>query len=500
MKAKSNKINKTASINKISATPVISEKITPPKTIGTFLKNSLIMLFIVGIIIIGLDFNGLFDSSEINYHSKRTWEEFYTFTKDKEIDVLLLGNSHIYTGINPQSLSTSLGVNSFIISAPGTHLGDVYYNFKEAIRRCNPKVVVVETYAIKDFDPYVLDGSALSDQIKSFVSRKNFWLKFISTPFLFSPPNYLFAWSSLLRNHSFIFTDPAQIKSNANKIKTIVPAPGEDYKLGKFVRFVTGLGQETLKKYDELGSPVKGQDFKFSKYTKHYLEKIESLASKNNIKLVFLTLPMYKKHIDNYELWKIELNSLIDDNNYAWLDLQDKYDEFKFDENSFENTYEANQHMTYAGSIAASYALAGFLRNELKIPLPQRFLENKWLEIFYGKDSYFENCSVLSNDALGKSLVRNTKYGNLYVKEIVSYNRKGNHVLLVKIDKNLIDESLLSSKKLMIIANANVNGETNRYNIELFKDPSWNPLDHYLYSLFSTDLEVLEVLDVILTN
>ena len=133
MKAKSNKINKTASINKISATPVISEKITPPKTIGTFLKNSLIMLFIVGIIIIGLDFNGLFDSSEINYHSKRTWEEFYTFTKDKEIDVLLLGNSHIYTGINPQSLSTSLGVNSFIISAPGTHLGDVYFNFKEAL-------------------------------------------------------------------------------------------------------------------------------------------------------------------------------------------------------------------------------------------------------------------------------------------------------------------------------------------------------------------------------
>ena len=409
MKAKSNKINKTASINKISATPVISEKITPPKTIGTFLKNSLIMLFIVGIIIIGLDFNGLFDSSEINYHSKRTWEEFYTFTKDKEIDVLLLGNSHIYTGINPQSLSTSLGVNSFIISAPGTHLGDVYFNFKEALRRCNPKVVVVETYAINDFDPYALDGSALSDQIKSFVSRKNFWLKFISTPFLFSPPNYLFAWSSLLRNHSFIFTDPAQIKSNANKIKTIVPAPGEDYKLGKFVRFVTGLGQETLKKYDELGSPVKGQDFKFSKYTKHYLEKIESLASKNNIKLVFLTLPMYNKHIDNYELWKIKLSSLIDDKKYAWLDLQDKYVEFKFDENSFENTYESNQHMTYAGSIAASYALAGFLKNDLKISLPQRFLENKWLEVFYGKESYFENCPVLSNDQIGKSLVRNTQ-------------------------------------------------------------------------------------------
>lgn len=500
MKVKSNKTNKPASINKISAKPLIPEKTTSPKTTGSFLKKVVLMLAVIGIIVIGLDFNGLFDSSEVNYHSKRTWEEFYTFTKDKEIDVLLLGNSHIYTGINPQSLSTSLGVNSFIISAPGTHLGDVYFNFKEALLKCKPKVVVLETYAINDFNPYKLEGSALSDQIKSFVSRKNFWLKFISTPFLFSPTNYLYAWSSLLRNHSFIFTDPAQIKSNSNKIKTLVPAPGEEYKLGKFIRFVSGLEPETLKKYGESGAPVNGKDFKYSKYTKHYLEKIESLALKNNIKLVFLTLPMYKKHIDNYELWKIKLRSIIDVNKYAWLDLQDKYDEFKFDENSFENTYEANQHMTYAGSIAASYALAAFLRNELKIPFPQRFLENKWLEIFYGKDSYFENCSVLSNDVLGKSLVSNTQYGNLYVKEIVSYNRRENHVLLVKMDKNLVDESFLTSKKLMITTIANLNGETNRYNIELFKDPAWNPLDHHLYFHFSPDLEILEVLDVFLTN
>lgn len=500
MKAKSNKINKTASINKISATPVISEKITYPKTIGTFLKNSLIMLFIVGIIVIGLDFNGLFDSSEINYHSKRTWEEFYTFTKDKEIDVLLLGNSHIYTGINPQGLSTSLGVNSFIISAPGTHLGDVFFNFKEALRRCNPKVVVIETYAIKDFDPYSLNGSALSDQIKSFVSRKNFWLKFISTPFLFSPPHYLYAWSSLLRNHSFIFTDPSQLKANANKIKTIVPAPGEEYKLGKFVRFKSGLEPAVINKYDEFGAPVKGQDYTYNKYTVKYLEKIKKLASQNNIKLVFLTLPMYKRHIENYELWKLKLNDIIDSNVYPWLDLQDRYDEFRFDETSFENTYEANQHMTYIGSVAASYALASFIRNDLKITLPQRFSESKWLEVFYGKDSYFENCPVLNNDAFGKSLAKYVKFSTILVKEVIVYKRHGNNALLVKINKSEFDLSVLANKKLMITANALVNGVRGLYNIEIFNDPAWNPLDHHLFFNFSKDLEVVEVLDVFLTN
>lgn len=500
MKAKTNKTNKPASINKVSAKPLIPEKITHPKTIGSFLKKILIMLAIIGVIVIGLDFNGLFDSSEINYHSKRTWDEFYTFTEDKEIDLLLLGNSHIYTGINPQSLSTSLGVNSFIISAPGTHLGDVYFNFKEALRRCKPKVVVLETYAINNFNPYKLEGSALSDQIKSFASRKNLGIKLVSTPMLFSTENYLYAWSGLLRNHSFIFTDPKQLALNFGKIRKKISVPVEDLKLGKYVRFLSGLESETLKKYDKFGSPVKGQNFTYTKYTKYYLEKIKDLASKNKIKLIFLTLPMYKKHIENYALWKVKLNKVINGDKYPWLDLQEKYDEFKFDENSFENSYDDNQHMTYNGSVAASYALAKFIRNELKISLPVRFSENKWLEVFYGKESYFENRPVLRNDASSKSLAKNKKFSNISVKEIISYKRYGNNYFIVKIDKQDFDLTSFTNKKLIVIAKTIYNGVFGQYNLELLNVSGWEPLDHHLFLHFSPGLEILEVIDVQLTN
>lgn len=500
MKGKSKKVDKQVGLKVNTSKPLTHDTRLEPKTLAMFLKKSAVILFVVSIIVILLDFKGLFDSSEINYHSKRAWDEFYAFTEDKEIDVLLIGNSHVYTGINPQSLSTSLGVNSFILSAPGTHLGDVYFSFKEALKRTKPKVVVVETYSINNFDPYDLKGSALSDQFKSFASRKNIGIKLISTPMLFSLENYLYAWSSLLRNHSFIFTDPAQLDLNLKKKKMKIPPPGEDYKLGKYIRFVSGLESVNLKKYDELGAPVKGEEFKFSKYTKKYLAKIKKLASENNIKLVFLTLPMYKKHIENYAAWKSKLNIIIDENTYPWLDLQAKYDEFKFDETSFENTYEGNQHMTYVGSIKASYALASFIRNDLKITLPQRFSQSKWLEVFYGKDSYFENCPVLNNDAFGKSLANDVKFSNIPIKEIVSYKRRGNNVLLVKIDKIELNLSTLWNKKLMVTANAMVNGVGGLYNIELFNDPAWNPLNHHLYSHFSKDLEVIEVLDVFLTN
>jgi len=500
MRGKSKKTNKQVGLRVNDSKQSISATPSESKTLRLFLIKSTVFLFAIVSFIMLVDFKGLFDSSEINYHSKRAWDEFYSFTEDKDIDILLLGNSHIYTGINPQSLSTSLGVNSFILSAPGTHLGDVYYSFEEALSRVKPKVVVVETYAMNDFNPYKLEGSTLSDQIKSFASRKNVGIKLLSTPMLFLPGNYMYAWSSLIRNHSFIFTDSAQLAINFEKKKTIVPAPGEDYKLGKFIRFVSGLEPEVISKYDEFGAPVKGQDYKFSSHTIKYLEKIKNLAAKNNIKLVFLTLPMYKKHIENYEIWKIKLESIIDSKIYPWLDLQDRYDEFRFDETSFENTYEGNQHMTYNGSIAASYALAGFIRNDLKMKLPQRFSENKWLEVFYGRDSYFENCPVINNDAFGKSLGNYVQFSNVPVKEIISYNRRGNNVLLIKIDKSELDINILANKKLMITANALVNGVVGLYNIEVFNDPSWNPLDHHLFFHFSKELEVVEVLDVFLTN
>ena len=135
MKGKSKKADKHVSLKINDSKSLIPETRVESKTLEMFLKKSAVFLFFIFTVIILIDAKGIFDSSEINYHSKRAWDEFYTFTEDNEIDVLLIGNSHVYTGINPQSLSTSLGVNSFILSAPGTHLGDVYFSFKEALKR-----------------------------------------------------------------------------------------------------------------------------------------------------------------------------------------------------------------------------------------------------------------------------------------------------------------------------------------------------------------------------
>ena len=80
-----------------------------------------------------------------------------------------LGNSHLYTGINPQNLSNSLGCNAFIIASPGTFVVDHYFAIKEAIGVHQPKLIVLETYGLRKCNPYHFNETGLSSQLKSFL-------------------------------------------------------------------------------------------------------------------------------------------------------------------------------------------------------------------------------------------------------------------------------------------------------------------------------------------
>ena len=114
---------------------------------------------------------------------------------------------------------------------------------------------------------------------------------------------------------------------------------------------------------------MNGADFKTNNTTTIYTNKIIGLCRENNIQLMFLTLPMYNKHIENYSLWRNKLKLNLDEfgNMDHWLDLQIPENYSGFSRNSFENTYKTNQHMTYSGSLLATYKLVDFINTRNKI-------------------------------------------------------------------------------------------------------------------------------------
>ena len=146
--------NKSKTRKNPSATPVKQPlktaqtlvKDEKPKTMFTLMTKVVLAFILVVAVVKFTDIKGYFNPDYTNDHTRRKWNAFYQFTSDKPVDVVLVGNSHLYTGINPENLSTSLGANCFILASPGTTMTDVYYCLKEAIERNKPKVAVVETF------------------------------------------------------------------------------------------------------------------------------------------------------------------------------------------------------------------------------------------------------------------------------------------------------------------------------------------------------------------
>lgn len=451
--------------------------------------KSLFIIFVIGISVFYSDYKGYFNPDETNNHTKKKWDAFYEFSNKNNIDVLLLGNSHLYSGINPKNLSVTLGVNAFILASPGTNIADSYFGLKESLKKTNPKLVIIETYGIKDFNPYKLKKGALSDQFKSFYARRNFITKASSTPLLFKSDNYFYAWSNTIRNHDFIFNDTTQLAKNRILIKK---KKKKKLYLGRFVRFQSGIEKDIIKKYDSIGAPVDGGNYSYNKFTENYVTKIVELCDDNNIELMFLTLPMYYKHIDNYTAWNDEIAKKLNKHPNKWLNLQLPYDTTQFTPMCFENTYSDNQHMTYNGSLIATYKLANYIKDEINVKLPNRKDEKKWKNIFYGQEGYFENNPVLANDKQNILLCENLSTNNVVLKEvsIIKPEKGVNKIIIAKVAKNKKD---LSKCKLRLAVSFIQNKQLRIANIDLQYDILHQTNDMFIFKTLIKPIEIKDV-------
>lgn len=70
---------------------------------------------------------------------------FYEIEKDS-LDVLFLGSSHLYYGVQPGELWGQYGIASYVMGSPEQTAATSYYLLKEAFSRQKPKVVVMESY------------------------------------------------------------------------------------------------------------------------------------------------------------------------------------------------------------------------------------------------------------------------------------------------------------------------------------------------------------------
>lgn len=76
------------------------------------------------------------------------WKEFYSLPEN-EVEVLFLGASSSYCGIDAPEISRITGLKTYVLAASSARLYDNYYMLREALRFQTPKLVVLEIGTIR---------------------------------------------------------------------------------------------------------------------------------------------------------------------------------------------------------------------------------------------------------------------------------------------------------------------------------------------------------------
>lgn len=324
-----------------------------------FVLEVLLVTVALVAVIVCCDFRRVFASDETNNHIGKKWHYLYQYARQgKPVDILVIGNSHAYTGLRPEVIKDFTGLNCFLLAAPGVSQDDCSYMLEEALSIIQPRVVVLETYPINGYVQKNLSPGQLSDQFKSFDSRRNVRLKLKSMFRLFRPEDLPYAWSATLRNHDILFDDFPLFKYNLKHPDAPEYDPEENY-WGRFISFTTGLTEGTLNRYKTDGPPVDGSLIQPGPDAIHATERMLDMCREKIIPVMFLTIPMYHEHVKNAGEWHDNLRPLT--GKTPWLDIQRPEFNSLFDPACFEDTYAANQHQTSRGAVKSSILLSQFL-------------------------------------------------------------------------------------------------------------------------------------------
>lgn len=466
----------------------------------TLLLKFFILFSIVAAIVVFIDHKKYFQYYQFSGHKllERRWNSYYRFTKKHKFDVIVIGNSHVLNGINPDHLSCALGANCMMMGANGLPIKDLYFYLQEMLEQSEPKVVVLETYCFGNIKSTMtekeLKQRAISQSLQNFSMRKSVIQKLISTPYLFPVDNYLEAWSPSIRNHNFLLRNPELILNNIQRSRNAKPEDNELY-LGRYVRFTQGMSDSVLNLYKAQGSPYKCNDRVYKEDDYEYIQKTKALCQKHHVKLVFLTIPMYYKCIDDYTTYKNNLIKVLKPGDIPWLDLQELYDTALYTPKCFENIYAQNQHMTYTGSLVSSYKLAEFLQS-LNLNLPNRSQDKKWRELFYNHDGFIYNQTPSSKDTMITMLSQKAKnYGGIVVDECFTKKVRNGTLLCIKVNKEAGLQHLPS--KLFATLRIRYRGKDINTSIEISRDKLICPIKHFIYTkTLNQRGEVIELVNV----
>ena len=248
---------------------------------------------------------------------------------ENSVDILALGSSHTYQGINTATLWNEYGAAAFDLCGAAQPVANTYYYFKEALKTQNPKVVLFDMYSMCVNSDYPDEGTGIKNTYGMRFSRD----KLDAVDVTFEEPKQYYY--SILQYHTRYgdLTEEDFFPYHANKNMYA------DYK-GFYCYFRT----EDISSYGDVSNT--SYFVPLAEKNREYLLKIIDLAKQNDIQLIMLGLPFGAESYNEgvYKTCKLIANA----NGVPFYDFLSDYREACGID--YTTDFSERQHLNHSGS------------------------------------------------------------------------------------------------------------------------------------------------------
>lgn len=296
-----------------------------------------------------------------SYYS--SFESFYDL-KDDLVDVVFLGSSHTYCGVNNSILWEDQGIASFSMAISGQDFTGSYYSLKEVLKTQTPEIVCLEVYG-SVFHGYTVESNMYRNTLSYRLSRNA--IDAITNIAEDRKMELLFKWPIIhtryaeLQKEDFLRKDSVYIGYHSEFI--INPIDG--LYTNSYITEIERIGEEN----------------------EFWLRKIIELTREKGIELVFFATPYVCSEVEQKKLNYIE--QISKEEEIPFVNMWKEVDGLVFDPNQ---DFIDSGHMNYYGAEKISHYLASYLKENYSIKDRRK---SKQYEL-WAKDASFRKHEILN--------------------------------------------------------------------------------------------------------
>ncbi|PKQ36949.1 MAG: hypothetical protein CVT59_10250 [Actinobacteria bacterium HGW-Actinobacteria-1] len=279
------------------------------------------------------------------------WTTYRELPSDS-VDVLFLGNSHVFVGVDPAEVWRTRGIPSFVLGGPTQQLKLTRFYLAEALKTQRPRVVALELSSIAYGETHFNREFQQINVGYMPLSAEKLKAAFLSTPpseragVLVDLWTYHGRWSSLTKR------DFDLLGKNRG---------------GEFLNgFLPKRGSvEVTPTASPMPEDVRARADAALAYNLPYLREIAGICEDADAELLLFLTPTGPPNAYSYQLEKVEAVLGSEFDNVRTLDLSEPGSVPGL---SYETDFIDGGHLTYTGAAKMSAALATALGDEYSLP------------------------------------------------------------------------------------------------------------------------------------